>query len=690
MNFVSNEDLRKIINEAVNSVLKEAGAPGGGMAGPIPGGGMAGPRPGGGMAGPRPGGGMAGPKPGGGMAGPRPGGGMAAPKPGGSANNAAASPTDDTQEEEGGKMKDGTYVPKCEYAYYEKWWEPENPTVEKGETPSEDDEVLKIGLNYIYPQHMEPLITKWNANYSDIFTAQKMWNKKKGDTAAYIQIRVKPGKEQDFVNLTKTLYDDIASLSETDGKTIDKKTGNLKITKNKAKYSTNVFEKSRIYLVDLVKKAPSKADMNRIELKAADSWRELLSNMNDPKTLNALSTIGGVVYTTSLNTDKKQGHVLTDRNKIQIISQRPDIAVRAQNGERIFVTQEWVWRKYFNREIVDPSQKMTIIKPTSHKPSNPQAFEKACQNCGYASVDEFKAATKNSQHKRWAVYAEYNKINPADTLFGPVVVYEYANTQLIPGKPDLFNDEEGLADNIYNVPNDASIRANGIQQAPDASQQPAAKTRSDEELEEISNLVADIIHSHTQSSVVRTGNPGDDIAENVYKYGQYLSINIGFAKPEYREAYCQSLAAAVAATLGFPTIKGANYLRKVLSNRGADMELKTMLILFIRKYQELMLEINEEWKSKVSSLRKSGKFANSPTYKKVVEEDGNINAQSADANPIGVLSVNQLSNVLGVPIEKIINDGNTDNEGYENVDPEIKANELQESFFRMLDRIELI
>jgi len=678
MKQISSDFLKIAINEAINEMFGEAGPTGGMNAAP----------PRGGMNAAPPKGGMAAAPPKGGLAAAPPKGGLAGAKP-----VAAGQPAQD----EDGKMKDGTYVPKVTYAYYEKWWEDENPNVQNGGKPEDDEEVLKVGLDYVFPQHQMPLIEKWNQEYPDIMTVQKIWNRVKGDTAAHIQFRIKPGKENDFLGIIDNLYNDIASLDGT-APVKDKATGDWKYPvpkKGVGKYSLNLFDKSKIKMADYVKKAPSKAEIEQIDFKAADTWRELLSNMQDKDTLKALSSIGGVVYTTTMTAKGiQEGNQISDRNKIEILRQRPDFAQRAAAGEKIFVTQAWYWRDHFNREIVDPSQKIVITKPTSRKPADKAAFEKAVLKCGWTSVDEFKQKEKSgdiSSQERWAVYAMYNKLNPADTHFGPVIVYEYANTQLIPGKPDVFNDERGLADNIYNIPNDAAIRDNGaVVQQTDNGPAPG-QARSDQELEEVSKIVASIVYNKTKSSVVDTGNPGDDVVDNVYKYAEFLALNINFAKPQYKEAYCQSLASAVAATLGFPTIKGASYLKQVLSNRGADMELKTMILLFMRKYQELMFEINEQWRKSVNKLKKAGRIQAPAQAKAVggVNEEG-IGGEATGTDEFKPLSIEQLGDVLGVPLEQIVN-GEMDTEnGYEVADAPQSTQSIQESFFNLLDRIELL
>lgn len=674
MKQINSDILRQIINEAVSEIVNEGPTPLGN-----------GPKPLGG--GPTPLGN--GPKPLGG--GPKPLGGLNAPKPLGKpgAGQAAQGANSDLKS---GKMKDGTFLPRVEYAYYEKWWEDENPNTA---TSDEDDEILKIGLNYIYDQHIPYLLDKWGQQYSDIFTAQGIRNKDKGGPGRHIQIRVKPGKEQDFEQVIPAMFEDIKSLSETVGK-VNKKTGQLVPAKNTCKYSVDLFPKVEQMVIDYIHKAPSKNDTNAMEMKIAQTWKELLSNMQDPATLQKLQNIGGAIYSTtsatlSGNGDTigkdgfSAGHQLSMQNRLEIFSQDPNAT---------FVTQEFVWRDLFNRKIVDPNQKIIITKSENRKPKDAAAFEKACINCGFSGSAEFSAKQKSgnlSTQQLWAVRAAYNKLNPADAFFVKVVAYDYANTELMTddnGNPleDVFNNTPGLSDNIKGIPNQAAARADQqlAQQTGQQFVQGKMQTLSDPETEEISKIIAALTSQKAGRTAGSSGNVGDDIVNNSYIYASILANGINFSKPEYEEAYKQSFAAAVAATYGFTTQKGAAYLRQVLANRGVDKELSTMINLFFSEYKAFIVEINRNLAMIAKKLKKSGVQVTAPvsSVQQSVNEEGDT-AEQTNLHSVNPLTPEQLSNVLGVPAELFTG-------GYEIQDDVPQQQELQESFFNMLDRIELV
>lgn len=674
MRLINDDFLKKAINEAVLDIVKED---------------LSAPKLGGGLGGPKLGGGLGGPKLGGGLGGPKLGGGLGGPKIGG--QQAQGQQGDVT----GGKMKDGTYLPRVEYAYYEKWWEDENPN--NNSADGDVEEILKVGLNYIYDQHIPYLLNKWGAEYSDVFTAQGIRNKDKNGPGRYIQFRVKPGKEQDFKKLIPSLFADIESLSETSGK-VQKKTGQLIPTKNTCKYSISLFPKIEQMMLDYVGKAPSKSDVNAMEMKIAQTWKELLSNMQDPATMHKLQSIGGMIYSTTSATlsgngapdgDTRgadgfsSGDQLSLQNRIEIFSQDPNAT---------FVTQEWVWRDMFNRRVVDPNQKIIITKSENRKPKDPNAFERACIDCGYSGSAEFFAKKKSgniSTQQLWAVRAKYNKLNPADAFYTKVVAYDYANTELMTdanGNPmkDVFNETPGLADNIKGIPNQSALGADQ-QLAKSTGQnfvQGQMQSLSDIETEEIGKIIKALTSQKAGRTAPDTGNVGDDIVNNAYIYATMLAKSINFSKQEFEEAYCQAFSAAIAATYGFETPRGATYLRQVLMNRGVDKELSTMINLFFGEYKTFVVEVNRNLMRSAKKLQKAGGLTQPVSNVQAVNEEG-IDENGEGVQPVQPLSPDQLSNVLGIPAELFT--------GEYSVQDDVPSNEqLKEEFFKILDRIELI
>lgn len=675
MKSIGNDYLKKVINEAVKGMLKEDGGLGGpGLGGP----GLGGP----GLGGP----GLGGP----GLGGPGLGGpGLGAPAGGFKGTSSLVGNTQGSTSTEGGKMADGTHLPKVLNARFEKWHEDENPN---RDTATNDDEILKVDIGYIYPMHQEYLRNEWEQKYKDIFTAQ--WF---GYGKDYMEFRVKPDKEQEFINVLSDVFNDIADLDGVQPKFYPKKGWVLKPAGQQFKYSLKLFNDKVKETIDYILKAPSKYELDRREINIAKTWKELFSTMNNKETLRKLQGIGGAVYSTvsSSLSDKKGrlvGHVLSYSNKEEVWS---------QDQNATFVTQEWVWRDKFNRRVVDRTRTIVITKPTTRKPRDPKAFDKACVRCGYGSAADFYSQEKNgdlSQSQIWAVRAEYNKINPADTFFGNVIVYDVANTELMKDAngnplPDVFNDEPGLSDNRVGAPNAAADMADQ-QLAQSTGQQfvqGQVKPYTDDEVEEASEIIAASVHAQTGTAVSRTNDPSNDIVTNAYKLAEFLSMNESFSKDEFRWAYCEAFASAVAATFGFQTNIGANYLQKVLNYRGVDKELSTMLVMFFGAYKKFMSDVNHQLMSKStqSKLKKSGKQISVPVpsvQKAAVEEDAIDPTQDTNFKPIEPLTPEELSEVLGVPAELFTGEVG----GYENAEAVQTDQQIQESFFKLLDRIELI
>ncbi|MBP5722224.1 MAG: hypothetical protein J6X18_01380, partial [Bacteroidales bacterium] len=437
MKAINSEFLRKAINEAVKQIMVEDGLGGGlGKSGGL-GGGLG---KSGGL-----GGGLG--KQGLG------GGGLGKQGFSGTANlvrNAASGKQFST---EGGVLKNGMHLPKVLNARFDKWHEEENPN---RDTATNEDEILKVYIGYIFPQHTEYLVEKWKNDYPDVFTPQWV-----GYGKNYMEFRVKPDMEQEFINIVPKIFDDIAALSGVNPKFYKKKGWTMQPTPKQNVYATDKFQDKVAETIDYITKAPSKYEQERRDINIASTWKELLLNMEDPNTLRRLQGIGGMVYSTSSatlsggaadqggnpydNRGRKVGHVISFENKQEVFSQDPNAT---------FVTQEWVWRDFFNRKVVDRNKTIIITKPTTRKPRDPNSFEKACIKCNYGGAADFYDQKKRgelSQSQIWAVMAEYNKLNPADTLFGPVIVYDVANTEVMTdenGNPmtDKFNDEVNLAD----------------------------------------------------------------------------------------------------------------------------------------------------------------------------------------------------------------------------------------------------
>ena len=684
MRYLNSADFKKIIQESINEMFNEAMPAGLGGSKPAE------------LGGSKPAG-LGGSKPAG-LGGSKPAG-LGGSNPTSQQANTA------TRVDVSKKPKD-QWTPKVIYSYYEDDWESKT----SGQTNADVDEVLKIGIEYIWNQHQEYLEKLWAQKYSDIFSSRhyRQTGAEKGESNV-LEIIVKSGKEEDFKKIVPDLVKDIESLNKIQPKRSVK--GGVESyrtdTQNPAlKYWLPWFPEFTKILVDCVNKSPNKNDINDINDRMANTWMELLSKLNDSETLDKMRGIKGILLNSMQKTSQKvkakdasnadtfgvggfsAGHQLSPNNQIEVFM---------QDQNATFVTQEWVWRDYFNRTIIDPSKKLIIQKADSRKPSDPEAFERACVRCGYASSQEFKTRKHRgelSKSQIWAVEALYNLINTADTFFHPVIVYDVSNTQVMPGAEDIFNTRPGLINNLRNAAPNAAAIAAGYTPAQTKTPQGASSDMSDEQLNAIEQTLRALIISSggTIPSSVNGNDVGNDIAILGYEYGAMLlntgKVAVNFGKTEMEEAFKMCFSACIAATYGFPTAEGANYLSRVLSNRGKDTDAKSMILLFISKYKELVQLININL-IKMSRKLKKATVQQQPQQQmsNVVEENsinGNVDGEN-EIKPVPPLTTDQILSVIGV--DKSILSNEPENEYVEQNDT-VSNSALQESFFKFLDKME--
>lgn len=664
MRYLNSKDFGKIIQEAISKTLNEAVPPtpiGGGVPKPI--------------SAPKPIGGA--PKPIGGA--PKPIGN--APQPLGQPNTnlnpnnppvIQATGGDDSQAFSGKKTANG-FWPGVYACKYENFFETSDPS-------EQDQQVLKIYLDYIHNVTVQRWVDMLNKNFGNILYAvkvQKPWLAKKVKSQAekdemsnfqyLVKIIIRPGKNQDFVNVADQVIDTLYKMPQVKNR----------MTGFSVAYDPSFEDELITRIKDMVNKTPSQNDIEQANIKIADTWMDLLSNMKDPAIQQKLGNISGVISSSISNNVNKgkadvkgdngfdAGHQLSFKNKMQVFAQDPNAT---------FVAQEFLWRKW-GHEVIDPN-KFIIITVPSKKHVDAADKDKGAQMAGFSGGnDEFKLRKKRGELQGGEIHAvKMNSqfVSSDDVYFYPIKVYDVANTRVMNGMQSSFldgpNQQRNLSNNLLGIPNAAAKSAQNTTNDDGSSQLPVSTPSGpNTQLDEIKNSIIAIVKSRLQSSTPQeTGNAERDIVNYAYAYAKFLlsSSFPGISKPETKEAFCQGFTAAVAISVDIQDDAAADYLQKALQNRGKDSTIKQLVVQWFNEYVDFLEDVYKDVSKKLK--------ANS--MKKVVEEDNELGTQMPSIKPI---SLDKFEELCGV-----------EDELYEEQEDMPTESMLQESFFRFLDKME--
>lgn len=120
-----------------------------------------------------------------------------------------------------------------------------------------------------------------------------------------------------------------------------------------------------------------------------------------------------------------------------------------QDEDATYVATEMQWLKRFNRVVIDKSKPIYIKTNTDDGVD----VENALKNFGLNQGDKMNSHQKASAHKN------LSRIETNGEQLGNAIAYDVRFTEVIEGKEDLFNQEEGLESNIYGKENKAAISA---------------------------------------------------------------------------------------------------------------------------------------------------------------------------------------------------------------------------------------
>lgn len=535
-----------------------------------------------------------------------------------------------------------------------------------GKPDASGQEPLTVRINNIHAAHQNDLITDWRQKYGQIFDCRVNQSQKSGNAAAPIDILVAPGQEDAFEQIVPDLVQDIANLNGAKGMS----------------YDPNFLNGLQLSILGRIDEAPTQEDLEKAQERQRTNIKDIISKLSDPEFVKKLGFVGGTSFNSYSNLKDivKQGNSVGWRisplNQLMVLSYLPNAT---------FVTNAWTWEHVFNREVIDPTQFALEVKVSNDKPKDVGARMQAAAQLGY--IDTQNAAkqpwdvyrsikSQLSQSQQIAVEFLANILNPHSADYIKQKVYDISNTRLIPGMPDVWNDEVNFADNIKGIPN-AAAQAYLAQSAgqPDGTapvqpQQVQWTPKGNEEIADLINILSGICSKHCGSSpnTVAGDSLGDTIAHFAEFYAKnYVCPNRNIVKPNLVVATCNTFAIALAAIYGFQVQRRGGQMSGALN----DPNFEKLLNELYQDFMDLVSEINVEL-LKLSHQRKKAALKTKTQVAENVEEMAHGNT----------ISFKQFADIF-------VHGGNVNEEELcEEVVDEISAEELQESFFRILNKME--
>ena len=697
MKQISSDFLKQAINEAINEMFGEA-APvplrGGNAGGP--------PTP---LKAPTPlrGGNAGGP--------PMPlNKGVGAPTPLGG-NGAALSPQNppllsttgaDDMSFKGEKTKNG-FRPGVNDCKYGNFFETLDPNMQ-------DETVLKIDFDYIHNLTAQRWVDILNKQFGNVLLAKKSekpWlaNKKmktkeevdeNNNFKYFIRVCILPGKNDDFLNIADQIIDTLYQMPKVVNR----------MTKFTVSYDPG-FETELIQRVkDIVRKTPTDKEIEEVNIRIADSWVDLLSQMNDIQVRQKLGNINGFIANAPATNSAANkniprgavagdngfaaGHQLTAANAFQIYLQDPNAT---------FVTQEFPWRRS-GHEVIDPTKFILVTVP-SKKKTTADDIDKGARGAGFAGgKDEFDTRNKRGElggGNVFAVRMNAQKISKDNVFFYTIKMYDVANTRVMPGMTSKFLEGPGqdinLKDNLLGIPNAAARTAGYVPNTiATAAQAISSDGSSNPHIAIIRDALFDVAISYGADVPSKTNNPDEDIVNCAYAYAEKL-LSKGFqgiSVSDTQKAFCDGFTGALAICVGVKSDTARMHLEKAREANGKDSKLSHLIIQWgdelgellnkvVRKTQEL-LAARKQVAAKKTAQPVAAPAAAQPaqnTQANVIEE-----GEGVDANSLGIhiMSAEEFANLLGV--------NPNENDLYEEENDFVSDETIKESFFSFLDRME--
>ena len=499
------------------------------------------------------------------------------------------------------------------------------------------------------------LVQEWNKKHSDVFTSKLIPGKTSSGPRKRVECNIPVQNRDTFLGMLPELMNEIAAYGNG---------------KKNVWFGSDSLSNLAMYIRDRIASTPDRNEFKATRLRIRRMADFVTSHLDDTRVVQALQKITGVYYDrVSPSAQKAKGHELSPENKVQIYAQLPNAT---------FVTQEWCWRTYFNREVVDKNKFAVILKPRNDREKDPRAYLQACQKCGYQSVEEFEAVKNSlSPQMRGAVMMWYGILNEDPATFLSIKVYDVENTRVMEGATDAFETEPGYENNLLGIPNQTAIDMDRQLAAKEGGDYVPGGIRNvgDEAVFRLRTVVRHLL-ARKDILVKPSGNPEKDIFDLGYIYA-YDRISGSNVEPE---PYCRTFASLVQASFGYPASHGTDFFAWLRSQGAGEHTIdawRDTVAGEFRKFMGLVArEINRVNQGNATVRAKKEKAGKSNDLQPTGTDPNDVGR--IDEGVGGDVQVRELSDQ---EIDRIL--------GLDNGDPN-PVQTMREQFDRLFDGMEMI
>ena len=299
---------------------------------------------------------------------------------------------------------------------------------------------------------------------------------------------------------------------------IDKLTDTLKQFGLYDNTSVDAFGDS---LMDKIAECPTEADIANSNTMIASNWKELLSKLQDPNFRKMLLN-----FQTTVACAKKYGHILSRKNIMSILSQKPNAS---------FVTTPETWRIKFNRQIKPGAQKIIVTKSTDYGNPSWAARNNSAREHGFQNVKDAENFTNNSVQTMGSIKIGANK--GGNKIYYKTIMYDVSDT-IPPADPrdDVWTNDIGLMNNLTGELNPAAkikddelkAQAGNVQ----TQQQPAQVSASLRTAMKKRRGIVEWLCKKKNIPTIKNATDEEAIIDGTYRYSKVMAKSIGYVKPQ--------------------------------------------------------------------------------------------------------------------------------------------------------------
>ena len=189
-------------------------------------------------------------------------------------------------------------------------------------------------------------------------------------------------------------------------------------------------------------------DMGRLDTSLDNLMNDMLDHfegkINDPMIEKILSQMHLF--------DPNSGKFRTLNELLKKNIKSPDNIIRIcaqwRNNQRpgvpTYVATKAQWKRDFNRYVIDNATPLVMATPNDNKVQN---ISKTLNDFGIANRDYL--SNSHIRHTAKSIYDDHGANTNGSNGFHGEYVYDISDTEVFPGMPDLFNENEGLESNLW-------------------------------------------------------------------------------------------------------------------------------------------------------------------------------------------------------------------------------------------------